>query len=188
MCGGPAHLSDLSWFFSNIRGHGQLLDLGHVEEPPALVLCCYLTLVSFWGQVEGGRSCCLSDGPANTPSHSKTPFVLGGVARPSTEILAVRGQRATQPLVKPQSFLCSTAEDPTFGWLLGGCWEIPSVKENEVWMEITKRSQFFSALCSSAGERLWPLPFCGRCCFWKCRNRGLLLVLASTVALGNLEI
>lgn len=72
--------------------------------------------------------------------------MLGGVARPSLEILAVQGQRATQLLVKPQSVLCSAAEDPTFGWLLGGCWEIPLVKENEVWMEITKRSQFFAAL------------------------------------------
>lgn len=72
--------------------------------------------------------------------------MLGGVARPSLEILAVQGQRAMQLLVKPQSVLCSEAEDPTFGWLLGGCWEIPLVKENGVWMEITQRSQFFAAL------------------------------------------
>lgn len=86
--------------------------------------------------------------------------MLGGVARPSLEILAVQDQRATQLLVKPQNVLCSAAEDPTFGWLLGGCWEIPLVKENGVWMEITKRSQFFAALRwrEALATSILPLP------------------------------
>ena len=74
-----------------------------------------------------------------------------------------RGQTAEQPLIKPQRVLCSTAEGRKYraaslSWLLGGCWENPSAREKGVWTKITRRSQFFSALCSSPGERLWLLP------------------------------
>lgn len=97
-------------------------------------------------------------------------------------IAVAQGQRAEQPLIKPQRVLCSVAGDggsraASLGWLLGGCWENPSVREREVWTKITRRSQFSSAFCSWPGERLWPLPFIF---YFLRRNRASSLPLVPT--------
>lgn len=99
---------------------------------------------------------------SSSPASRRALFQVGqpdSHSRPSEP----RGQTAEQPLIKPQRVLCSTAEGrkhraASLSWLLGGCWENPSAREKGVWTKITRRSQFFSALCSSPGERLWPLP------------------------------
>lgn len=139
----------------------------------------------------GGRNRVWAGGGRELPLGSFSPSALlpssfqMGQPRRSLWISVAQGQRAEQPLIKPQRVLCSVAGDRAFraaslGWLLGGCWENPSVREREVWTKITRRSQFSSALCSWPGER-----GCGHCLlflffYFLRRNRASSLPLVPT--------
>lgn len=122
----PTHPSNLSWLPSSRRGHATACSpstvLGHLGEPLAFILCYYLTL-SASGPDRGWQEVLPLERTNLQPSPLQDSLCAGsgGVSRPSLDILAVQGQRAMRPLVEPQSVLCSVAEDPTFGWLLGCC-------------------------------------------------------------------
>lgn len=120
-------------------------------------------LVSFLGRVTlpsilsgvgtwVGRRCQRRCPGSGKPTCSKAPWVLDGAARALTGDLSGLSLSLKEVFVpQPRTRISG---QPSLGWLLGGCWENPSVREKEVWIEITKRSQFFSALCSSLEERL----------------------------------